>query len=208
MEGPQPEAAGPEGEGSQQDIQTSNSKDVFSDGSEVGGGAATSPKEDPHTNVEVEAREATVATNSRTQPREWQKKGTLPSLVLNPSPLYSIVSPVSIAKVQVDDVTTTALLDTGATTNVMTLVYAKKLGLESHPITNLIKRKVMFNGVGNSCAVLKGYVKFNLQVLGVSHFNQDHVTLLVKDESKFTKKIPLILGTRTLRLCGREPIGV
>ena len=56
----------------------------------------------------------------------------------------------------------------------------------------------MFSGVGNSCAVPKGYVEFNLQVLGVSHFNQDNVTLLVKDESRFTKKIPLTLGARTL----------
>ena len=45
-----------------------------------------------------------------------------------------------------------------------------------------------------SCAVPKGYVKFNLQVPGLSHFNQDHVALLVKDELK----IPLILRTRTL----------
>ena len=50
---------------------------------------------------------------------------------------------------------------------------------------------------GNSCAVPKGYIEFNLQVPGVSHFNQDHVTLLVKDKL-FAKKIPLILRTRTL----------
>ena len=56
----------------------------------------------------------------------------------------------------------------------------------------------MFNGVVNSCAVPKGYIKFNLQVPRVSHFNQDHVALLVKDESNFAKKIPIILGTRTL----------
>ena len=80
----------------------------------------------------------------------------------------------------------------------MTLVYAKKLGLEPQPIANLMKKKVMFNGVGNSCAVPKGYVEFNLQVSGVSRFNQDHVALLVEDESKLAKKIPLILGTRTL----------
>ena len=94
--------------------------------------------------------------------------------------------------------TTRALLATGATTNIMTPAYPKKLGLEPQPIDNLTKRKVTFNGVRNSCAVLKGYVKFNLQVLGVRRFNQDHVALLVKDESKFTKKIPLILRTRTL----------
>ena len=117
--------------------------------------------------------------------------------VLNLNPLYSIVSPVSTAKVEVNDVTTRALLDTGTTTN-MTLTHAKKLGLEPQPITNLTKRKVTFNGVRNFCAVPKGYVEFNLQVPGVSNFNQDHVTLLVKDESKFTKKIPLILETRTL----------
>ena len=41
-------------------------------------------------------------------------------------------------------------------------------------------------------------IEFNLQVPGVSHFNQDHVALLPKDESKFAKKIPLILESRTL----------
>ena len=74
----------------------------------------------------------------------------------------------------------------------------KKLGLEPQPITNLMKRKVTFNGVRNSCAVPKGYVEFNLQVPGVSCFNQDHVILLVKDKLKLTKKIRLILGTRNL----------
>ena len=162
------------------------------------GEAPTSLQEDPQINVEVEARGVTVATTSRTPPREWWKKGTLPSPVLNPNPLYLIVSLVSVAEVEVDNVTTRALLDTGTTTNVMTLAYAKKLGLEPKPIMNLMKRKVTFSGVGNSCAVLKGYVEFNLQVPGVSCFNQDHVALLVKDESKFAKKIPFILGTRTL----------
>ena len=90
----------------------------------------------------------TVATTPRSQPREWWKKGTLLSPVLNLNPLYSIVSPISVAEVEVNDVTTRALLDTGATTNVMTLAYAKKLGLEPQSITNLTKRKVTFNGVG------------------------------------------------------------
>ena len=75
----------------------------------------------------------TVATTSRTQPRVQQKEGTLLSPVLNPNPLYSIVGPVSIAKVKVNNVT-------GTTTNVMTPVYATKLGLEPQPIMNLMKR--------------------------------------------------------------------
>ena len=142
--------------------------------SEVEGEAPTSPGEDPQTNIEVGARGATAATTSRTQPREWWRKGALPSPMLNLNPLYSIVSPISIAKVEVNDVTTRALLDAGVTTNVMTPAYAKKLGLEPQPITNLMKRKVTFNRVGNSCTVPKGYIKFNLQVMEVSHFNQDH----------------------------------
>ena len=149
-------------------------------------------------NIKVEARGVTVATTSRTQPTEWRKKGTLPSPVLNPNPLYSSRPYLHISEVKVDNVMTRALLDTGTTTNVMTPAYAKTLGLEPQPIMNLMNKKVTFNGVGNSCAVPKRYVKFNLQVLGVSCFNQDHVTLLVEDESKFAKMIPLILGTRTL----------
>ena len=171
---------------------------------EVESKAPTSPGEDPQTNIEVGARGVTVSTTSRTQPREWWKKGALPSTVLNLNPLYSIVNPISVAEVEVNDVTTRALLDTGATTNVMTLAYAKKLELEPQPITNLMKRKVTFNGVRNSRAVLKGYIEFNLQVLGLSHFNQDHVTLLVKDKSKFTKKIPLILRTKVVCFLARR----
>ena len=68
-------------------------------------------EEDPHTNIEVGARGVTAATTSRTQPREWQKKDTLPFPVLNPNPLYSIVGPVLVAEVEVNDVTTRALLD-------------------------------------------------------------------------------------------------
>ena len=190
MEGPWLEAAGPKGEGSQQDIQSNNSKDILYNGSEV--------REDPQTNVMVEARGVTVATTSGTRPREQWKKGALLSAVLNPNPLYSIVGPVSIAEVKVNDVTTRALLDTGTTTNVMTLAYTRKLGLEPQPIMNLMNRKVTFNRVGNFCAVPKGCVEFNLQVPGANRFNQEHVALLVEDESKFAKMIPLVLGTRTL----------
>ena len=45
----------------------------------------------------------TVATTSGTQPQEWWKKGALLSPMLNLNPLYSIVSPISVAKVEVND---------------------------------------------------------------------------------------------------------
>ena len=105
-------------------------KDVLQDILEVGGRAPTLPEEDPHINIEVGARGVTVATTSR----EQQKKGTLLSPVLNANALYSIVSPISVAKVEVNDVTTRALLDAGATTNIMTPAYARKLDLNLDPL--------------------------------------------------------------------------
>ena len=153
-EGSWSEATGPKGKGYQQNIQPDCSEHVHCKGLEVGDGAPIPSGGDPQANIEVGARGVTVTTTSRTQPSEWQKNGALSSTVLNVNSLYSIVSPIFVAEVEVDDVTTSALLDTGATTNVMTPAYARKLGLEPQPSMDLTRRKFTFNGEGNSCAVL------------------------------------------------------
>ena len=116
------------GEELQQDVQPGCSEAVPYNGLEVEGEAPTSPREDPQTSIKVGARGATVATTSRTWSREWWKKGTIPSPMLNSNPLYLFVGPISVAEVEVNDVTTRALLDTGTTTNVMTLVVVHRLG--------------------------------------------------------------------------------
>ena len=69
MKGPQPEDAGPEGEGSQQNIQPNDSEDILHDRSEERGEVLASLQEDLQINIEVEARGATVATEYLYQER-------------------------------------------------------------------------------------------------------------------------------------------
>ena len=44
-----------------------------------------------------------------------------------------------------------------------------------------------------------GYMEFNLQIPGViSDYNMDRLALLSKDDSNYSKRVPVVLGTKTL----------
>ena len=66
------------------------------------------------------------------------------------------------------------------------------------PITDLIGTKVACMGLGNAYTQSLGYIIVWVQVDGVQGYDEDQIALVVPDESKFTKWIPVILGTPTI----------
>ena len=44
---------------------------------------------------------------------------------------------------------------------------------------------------------LSSYVKYNLQILGISSYNSDQVTLVAEDNTTFSREVPLTTGTKT-----------
>ena len=43
---------------------------------------------------------------------------------------------------------------------------------------------------------LSSYVKYNLQIPGISSYNSDRVALVAKDNTSFSKEVPLTIGTK------------
>ena len=43
-----------------------------------------------------------------------------------------------------------------------------------------------------------GYTEFNLKVPGVSDYDMDRLALLAEDDSNYSKRVPVALGTETL----------
>ena len=126
-----------------------------------------------------------------------KKHNAVPSHLLNVDPLAQIIGMKTVADVIIDDAEAFALLDSGATVDLMFPAYAEARGFDSRLITELSDQYVNLNlALGYSSAVT-GFVEYNLWVKGVSSYDSDQVTLLAKDNTQFSKKVPLTTGTKT-----------
>ena len=72
------------------------------------------------------------------------------------------------------------------------------MGCKSIPITDLIGTQVTCVGLGNAYTWPLGYIIVWVQVDGVQGYNEDQIALVVPDELKFMKQIPVILGMPTI----------
>ena len=104
----------------------------------------------------------------------------------------------NVAKVKIIGESCKALLDNGVQINTITPNYVKNHSLEVGPITDLISARVACVGLGNAYTQPLGYVIVWVQVGGVQGYDEDQITLVVPDESKFSEQIPVILGTHTI----------
>ena len=66
-----------------------------------------------------------------------KKHDAVPPRLLNADPLAQIIGMETVADVIIDDAEACALLDSGATADLMTLAYAKARGFNIRPMTEL-----------------------------------------------------------------------
>ena len=104
----------------------------------------------------------------------------------------------NVAKVKINGESCMALLDNGAQVNTMTLRYVKEHSLPGL-ITDLMGSKVTCVGQGNAYTKLLGYVVIRVQVDGVQGYDEDQIALIILDFSNFVVRVPVILGTPTIR---------
>ena len=90
----------------------------------------------------------------------------MPSQLLNADPLEQIISMETVADVIIDDAEVCALLDSGATADLMSLAYAEARGSDVRPITELSDRYVNLNLALGYSSPVTGYVRYNLCMRG------------------------------------------
>ena len=105
-----------------------------------------------------------------------------------------------MAKVKINGDSCKALLDNGAQINTITPNYVRNHSLEMGLITDLIGAKVVCLGLRNACTQPLGYIIVRVQVDRVQGYDEDQITLVVPDESKFMEWVPVIFGTPTISL--------
>ena len=119
------------------------------------------------------------------------------SHLLNADALAQIIGMETVADVIIDDSEACALLDSGATADLMSSAYAEARGFDVRPITELSDQYVNLNLALGYGSPVTGFVGYNLWVRGVSSYDSDQVALLAKDNTQFSKEVPLTIGTKT-----------
>ena len=126
-----------------------------------------------------------------------KKHNAVPSQLLNADPLAQIVGTETVAAVIIDDAEECALLDSGATADLMSSAYAEARGFDVRLITELSDRYVNLNLALGYSSTVTGYVEYNLCMRGISCYDSDQVTLIAKDDTHFSKEVPLTIGMKT-----------
>ena len=88
-----------------------------------------------------------------------------------------------MANVIIDDAQACALLDSGATSDLMTLAYAKARNFDIRPMTELSNCFMNLRLAAGFKTTLSSYVKYNLQIPGISSHDSDQVALVAEDNT-------------------------
>ena len=126
-----------------------------------------------------------------------KKHDAVPPHLLNADPLAQIIGTETVADVIINDVEACALLDSGATADLMTQPYAKARNFDIRLMTELSDHFVNLRLAARFKTTSSGYVKYNLQIPRISSYNSDQVALVAKDHTPFIREVPLTIGTKT-----------
>ena len=76
--------------------------------------------------------------------------------------------------------------------------YAKAAGLEIKPLFLITDKHVTMRLAAGQYSEAVGYTEFNLKIPGVSDYDMDRLALLAEDDSNYSKRVPVALGTKRL----------
>ena len=153
---------------------------------------------------EIQAQKACVPLFPKNHPNPsptdlpaMKKHDAVPPQLLNADPLAQIISTETMADVVIDDAEACALLDSGASADLMTLAYTKARNFDIRPMTELSDHFVNLKLVARFKTTVSSYIEYNLQILGISSYDSDQVALVAEDNKVFGREVPLTIGMKT-----------
>ena len=98
------------------------------------------------------------------------------------------------AKVEVNGVPTTCLVDTGATVTIVNAEFCEQLGLAVHSIEGLIT----VSATGGTNIPYLGYTVATIEFPQIPGYSDEVVMLVISDSSDYASRVPIQIGTRVI----------
>ena len=87
-----------------------------------------------------------------------------------------------------------ALLNSGSQASTVTSAFIQEHGLQVMKLEDLTDKPINILGVGHMHTTPVGYTVRRAQVPKISGFDEDHIFLVIPDNSNFASQVPIILG--------------
>ena len=108
------------------------------------------------------------------------------------------IRPETLVELTVEGRNVNALVDSGSQVNMITPALVQQYGFPVLPLEDLMDYPLNFVGLGGKHTSPLGFVILHMQVRGITGYDKDAVFLVVPDESKFRRRVPLVVGTCTI----------
>ena len=91
-----------------------------------------------------------------------------------------------------------ALADSGSQVNTIMPTFVWQCGFPVLPLVDLVDHPLNLVGLGGKCTSLLGFIILRMQVREIAGYDEDVVFLVVLNESEFSCRVPLVIGTYTI----------
>ena len=113
-------------------------------------------------------------------------------------PISHWIGPETLVDLTIEGRNVNALADSSSQVNTITPTFMQQYGFPVLPLEDLVDHSLNLIGLGGKCTSLLGFVILHVQVWEIAGYDEDIVFLVVPDESEFSWRVPLLIGTCTI----------
>ena len=103
-----------------------------------------------------------------------------------------------LVDLMIEDRNVNALVDSGSQVNTIMPTFVQQYGFPVLPLEDLVDHPLNLVGLGRKCTSPLRFIILHLQVREITGYDEDVVFLMVSDESEFSCRVTLVIGTCTI----------
>ena len=110
-------------------------------------------------------------------------------------PILHWIRPETLVDLTIEGRNVNALVDNGSQVNTITPTLVQQDGFPVLPLEDLVNYPLILVGLGRKHMSPLGFIILQVQVWEIAGYNEDVVFLMVPDESEFSQRVPVVMGT-------------
>ena len=113
-------------------------------------------------------------------------------------PVSHWIGPETLVDLTIEGRNVNALADSGSQVNTIMPTFVQQYGFPVLPLEDLVNHPLNLVGLGGKCTSLLSFIILHMQVWEITGYDEDDVFLVAPDESEFSHRVPLVIGTCTI----------
>ena len=108
------------------------------------------------------------------------------------------IRPEMLVDLTIEGSNVNALADSGSQVNTIMPAFVQQCGFPVLPLVDLVNHPLNLVGLGRKCTSPLRFIILHMQVREITRYDEDVMFLLLPDESEFSCRVPLVIGTFTI----------